>query len=139
MSTRFQRLIVVANLLIAIFFAIGWVYIDCIVILGAPFKVTELDRKEVINETKLAEFYPDLALNTRYNLGRWIAEKAYNSASVTVKAGLLAAVLNVILLKMGFRAARKKCSGEGVQQIQIGKHGKNGKISKKYKGESNNT
>jgi len=113
MSRWFRRLILTANVLIALAFGAGLLYV-WVASTGGPSRVTTLDRAGIIDEAKLAETYPGLASNLRYNLGMWIPEKERKAAYIGMRAGLAAAVLNVLLLGLApWRAGAEKAEARG--------------------------
>jgi uncharacterized membrane protein len=108
MSRRIRIVIVWLNLACIIAFAlgVGYVYIEGDI--GAPARVTDLDRAGVINEERLREWRPALAANMRRDLGRWIAEKERKAGSRLAAGGLAVALLNFMLLAFGSSRRRQE-------------------------------
>ena len=73
-----------------------WFYAGWIAPMGAPSRVTALDRAGILDEAKLREEYPTLAQNLRYNLGMWIAEKERKTALLSAGMATVAAAVNVM-------------------------------------------
>ncbi len=97
---------IAVNIIAVLGFVGGWGYHYVLVGLSAPMRVTELDRAGVINEEALKKAFPDLAVNTRVEVGRWIAEDERQAASDAILAGLCLSVVNLALSVALYRRRR---------------------------------
>ena len=93
-----KKSLVILNCVAAIAFLLWWPYLDWVVRMDAPLRMTELDRAGVIDEGKLRQWRPDLAENLRRNLGLWVAEQDHRAALNATQAGLVVALLNIVFL-----------------------------------------
>lgn len=84
-----------------------WAYTAWIVSMGAPLRVTALDRAGVVNEAKLRQEYPNLATNLRHDLGMWIAEEERKAAIYNAQMGTAIVFVNVALIWMWRRTRRQ--------------------------------
>jgi hypothetical protein len=97
-------------------FAGMWAYASILAPMGSAGRVTQLDRAQVIDETKLAEFDPALATNVRHNLGAWIAEREHGAAAFSAVCGVLLCAANLTAILVA--AANRNGTGqaEGPEQ-----------------------
>jgi hypothetical protein len=91
------KAILLWNAVAMLAFVVGLGYAYVLWPLGGPVRITELDRAGVINEAKLRESFPDLAVNLRHDLGMCVAEIEREGAQFVVWMGIGAAVINVLL------------------------------------------
>jgi hypothetical protein len=91
------KTILLWNAVVMLAFVVGLGYAYVLWPLGGPARITELDRAGVINEAKLRESFPDLAVNLRHDLGMCVAEIEREGAQFVVWMGIAAAVINVLL------------------------------------------
>ena len=74
--------------------------------MGAPSRVTALDRAGVVNQDKLREEFPTLADNPRRDVGMGIAEMERKAASLLAAAGIIIAFVNLGLVLVSRRRRR---------------------------------
>jgi len=103
---RVRKAMLVWNVVAIATFAAGLAYASCITAMSAPSRITALDRAGVLDETKLRESYPSLAVNLRRDLGMWIAEKERQAAYFAVGIGIAVAAVNLLLILMFCRPER---------------------------------
>jgi hypothetical protein len=104
---RLLKWLLAINLIGLMFFSAAWFLagIDH----AASFRVTELDRSQIINEAKLQQYRPDLAANLRLNLGLWIAESERASNVRTAQVGIIFCVVQILFVSLALRKF-KRCS-----------------------------
>ena len=100
------------NSVVLVAFIAGWAYFVSFTTLSAPMRITTLDRAGVLDEAKLREAYPDLAVNFRLNLGMWVAQKERQAASRAALMGTTAAVVNILLVLLLRQAKRHPSNNE---------------------------
>jgi len=98
--------VLVWNAVAILFFATVWAYAAWVASLDACMRVTSLDRAGVINEAKLREAWPNLAVNLRHDLGMWISEKPRKTACFAAVAGAVVAAGNLVLVLLLCRTRR---------------------------------
>jgi hypothetical protein len=96
--TARDKVALVCNIAALVVIVVLWVYGNWIASMGAPSRITALDRAGVMNEARLSEAFPSLADNPRRDVGMWVAEKERNSASALAVAGVAIAFVNLGLI-----------------------------------------
>jgi hypothetical protein len=104
LRNRVRSAALIWNAVALLAFAIGMAYVVLVASLGAPSRVTTLDRAGVINEAELHASYPQLAANLRGDLGRWIAQEERETACLATKVGMGVAAVNLLLILVFWHA-----------------------------------
>ncbi len=100
-----------------------WAYAAWFVPTVAGLGIAELDRAGVINEDALRKHYPDLAENTRHNLGRWTVAPGRRAALGAVGVGTGVAVGNIGIVVWLLLAKKRKPSGAAEQDAEQARPG----------------
>lgn len=100
-----MRWILIINIVALPIFGLTWLLASHD--MGASLRVTELDRNQIIDEAKLREYRPDLAVNMRHDLGLWIAESQRVGCVRLAQAGLALSAIQILVAFFALKTAKR--------------------------------